>query len=284
MNAPLVLGASGVPLEGFRLVRVVYLDESGQSSREPRIVQAGVIVHGDSQIVPIEAHLEELVVKHIPPESRDGFVFHATDIYGGGPKDCIFHDKKEWPEERRWALLDDLVAIPAKFQLPVCLGQVDKVEFRAQNSTKSNSKQEVEVAIHAMAIIQCEISVELWMRHNTENEITHLIAENNNDVRVAAKEAHILLKSKEAMEAEGFFHHPCFPFVKIRDGLQFATKVDSRILQVADACAWSIRRAAAMAPNAGRFFLPLRSQIFQLDGQLTAIWDRQLSETPSQNP
>jgi hypothetical protein len=55
MNAPLVLGASGVPLEGFRLVRVVYLDESGQSSREPRIVQAGVIVHGDSQIVPIEA-------------------------------------------------------------------------------------------------------------------------------------------------------------------------------------------------------------------------------------
>ena len=48
MNAPLVLGASGVPLEGFRLVRVVYLDESGQSSREPRIVQAGVIVHGDS--------------------------------------------------------------------------------------------------------------------------------------------------------------------------------------------------------------------------------------------
>lgn len=36
---------------------------------------------------------------------------------------------------------------------------------------------EIVVAQHALAIIQCEIGVEMWLRKNTEKEITHIIAE-----------------------------------------------------------------------------------------------------------
>ena len=46
----------GSPLAGRRLVRVVYLDESGTSRREPLAVVAGVIVDGDQQMIAVEEH------------------------------------------------------------------------------------------------------------------------------------------------------------------------------------------------------------------------------------
>jgi hypothetical protein len=269
-----VLSASGVPLEGDKLVRVTYMDESGLSRREPILVEAGIIVHGDDQVVPVEDQLAALVEKHIPADRREGFYFHATDIYGGGPKDCIFHDKTEWPDERRWAILDDLVAVPAKFELPICIGIIERSKWPPP-SDKPHTQQEVDVAAHAMAIIQCEIGVELWLRAKTEREITHIVSENNDEVLLAAKEAHMLLRNKSEMEKEGFLNHPCFPFQRIRDGLQFTSKEESRLLQIADVCAWAIRRAANNAPNASRFYDPLRSQIVIFDEKDAAELERQ---------
>ncbi len=77
MNAPIrrVLSASGVPLEGDRLVRVTYMDESGASPKEPILIQAAIIVHGDDQVIPVEEYLESLVEKHIPADKRAGFFF-----------------------------------------------------------------------------------------------------------------------------------------------------------------------------------------------------------------
>jgi hypothetical protein len=272
-----LLSASGVPLEGDKLMRVTYTDESGLSSRELILVQAAIIVHGDDQVVPVEEYLESLVEKHIPADKRTDFFFHATDIYGGGSKGCIFRDENEWPDERRWAILDDLVAIPAKFGLPICVGLIEKAKFPSQPHERAHTPLEISVAMHAMAIIQCEIGVELWLRLNTKMEITHIIAEDNGDVRLAAREAHMLLRNKDAMEKEGFVNHPCFPFKRIRDGLQFTSKAESRLLQIADACAWAIRRIANGMPNAPRFYGPLRSQIVELDEKQIAS----LKEQPS---
>ena len=280
------VSASGVMAEGNRIVRVAYTDESGISPNQTVLVQAAVIVHGDNQIVPIEDYLDELIVKHIPAESREGFVFHATDIYWPHDKKSIFYDHDVWPQERRWAILDDLVALPHKFIIPIAMGIIQKEDFRNQPEALNRKRQEVDIAAHALAIIQCEIGIELWMRKYTTGEITHIIiiAEDNAEVRLAAKQSHAMLKDSAKMEREGFKDHPCFPLRKIKDGLQFASKEDSWILQVADTCAWAIRLACRMSRDANRFFLPLRSQIFQLDGQLTAIWDRQLSETPARSP
>jgi hypothetical protein len=239
-------------------MRVTYMDESGLSKREPILIEAGIIVHGDDQVIPVEEHLESLVEKHIPADKRARFFFHATDIYGGGDKNCLFHDKDEWPDERRRAILDDLVAVPTKFNLPVCAGIMQKDKFVHRLKDKPHSALEFVVAMHALAIIQCEIGVEMWLRKNTEREITHIIAENNDEVRHAAREAHVLLRDEAEMAKEGFVNHACFPFKRIRDGLQFTTKAESKLLQVADVCAWAIRRAANNAPNAFRFYDPIR--------------------------
>jgi len=240
------------------------MDESGVSPREPLLVQAAIIVHGDEQLISVEDRLICLVEKHIPEHQRDRFIFHATDIYGGGGKGSIFSDKNEWPDERRWKILDDLLGIPKAFNLPICVGMVDKDGFKKENDIDAHKQIEVTVAMHALSIVQCEIGIELWMRANTYNEITHIIAENNDDVRVAAKEAHILLKDKNRLKEEGIgYDHPCFPFVKIRDGLHFATKEESKILQLADACAWSLRRIARRSPNSGRFYAPIHEMIWR---------------------
>ena len=234
-------------------------------------MQAGIIVHGDEQVIPIEDHLEALVEKHIPKDKRDGFFFHATDIYGGGDKKCIFHDKMEWPDERRWAILDDLVAVPAMFDLPICIGVVEKDKFPELERRPLHTAAEIVVAQHAMAIIQCEMAVEIWLREKTKKEIAHIIAENNDEVRLAAREAHVLLRNKEEMEREGFVNHACFPFKRIRDGLQFTTKAESKLLQVADACAWTIRRAGNKSPDAGRFYVPLMHKIIRYEIETGAL-------------
>ncbi len=150
---------------------------------------------------------------------------------------------------------------------------MQKNQFAHRHGDKPHTALEFAVAMHALAIIQCEIGVEMWLRKNTEREITHIIAENNDDVRLAAREAHVILRDKVEMEREGFVNHACFPFERIRDGLQFTTKAESRLLQIADACAWAIRRAANNAPNAFRFYQPVRAQIVLLDDQQQAALD-----------
>ena len=270
-----VLSVSGVPLEGDRLVHVAYMDESGVSPREPLLVQAAIIIDGNSQVMPLHEALEGLIQKHIPQKYRNGFVFHAADIFSGA-KSTIYKDRFEWPDERRFAILDDLVAIPAQIGLPICVGIINKTEYRTESAVAVKSELEMNVLIHAMAIIQCEMSIENWMRKNAPDEFIHVIAENNDDVRKAAKQAHIFLKDGVQLSKEGHQNSGILPFVKIWDGLQFATKDESRSLQVADACAWACRRAYRLIDGAARFYEPLRSAIYLLDANDLEVSGSQL--------
>jgi hypothetical protein len=252
------LSASGVPLEGSRLMRVTYMDESGSSPRDPIVVAAAVIVHGDDQVVLIEEYLDGVIEKHIPEENKPDFFFHATDLYHGGGKKSIFSNKDVWPEEKRWAILDDLVAVPGLFKIPICFGRINKSMFEEVILTENPRKKIL--TSHAMAIVLCELSIEKWMRNNTDREITHIVAEDNHDVREAAKTAHVLLRHKALESMVEVNNHP-LPLKRIRDGLQFTSKGESRLLQVADVCAWSIRRFISNSPYSERFYEPLRGQI-----------------------
>jgi hypothetical protein len=242
-------------------MRLVYVDESGISPGDPVLVVAAVIINADKDLIAIEKHLESLVEKHIPAESQDGFVFHATDIYGGGKADCMFHDRTMWPNEKRSAILVDLLAVPAKFSLPICVGLVQASEFPAQGSREGHTPAQIALASHAVALAQCEMAVEFWMRKNAPKEVAVVIAENNNDVRRAAKDTHVYLRSPGDMKKAGMDAEGLFPFTSIRDGIHFATKSESRHLQIADACAWAFHRAAVKGQNAKRFYPLIRKQI-----------------------
>jgi hypothetical protein len=72
----------GGPLERQK-VRFVYLDEGGISKREPWVVVAGVILHGDTQVVPLGDHLGMLVKSISHPSCRKDLCFMPL-IFGQG--------------------------------------------------------------------------------------------------------------------------------------------------------------------------------------------------------
>ena len=67
-------------------MRYVFLDEAGiaNPAHEPFVVVGGPIVHADKQYKPLERYLYKMVEGFVPPEKRQGFVFHATELFSGG--------------------------------------------------------------------------------------------------------------------------------------------------------------------------------------------------------
>src|SRR5438552_3442539 len=91
-------------------------------SQEPFLVVAGIIVDADKQFKIVEAYLDELVENYIPKELRDGFAFHAMELFHGTKR----FSRDLWPFQKRLEILDELAAIPKKFDLPICFGITDR--------------------------------------------------------------------------------------------------------------------------------------------------------------
>ncbi len=98
----------GGPLHGEKAVRIVYLDEAGISNpkQEPFVTVAGVIVHGDDELNRVENRLKKLVKKYIPEGKRQGFVFHAKEIFHGGR--TMNRQDPNWSLQRRPAIATEL--------------------------------------------------------------------------------------------------------------------------------------------------------------------------------
>jgi hypothetical protein len=79
-----LLAFGGGPLHGHKLVRIAYLDEAGISDKEPFAVVAAVIIDGDRHWRALHDALSGLADLCAPPEKRNGFIFHATELFGGG--------------------------------------------------------------------------------------------------------------------------------------------------------------------------------------------------------
>jgi hypothetical protein len=138
MNAPLkpvaALGFRGGPLEGRKVVRFVFIDKGGISRDEPFAVVAGIFVHRDEQLIPLEDELERVKQKHIPKEDQKDLVFHATDIWSGTGK--VFKDRNKWPLPRRLEILHDLARIPCRFDTPSSISALSAANlFRPRPSS-----------------------------------------------------------------------------------------------------------------------------------------------------
>lgn len=81
-------------LVGDRLMRVVYLDETGHSFKEPHAAVAGVLLDPDQQWAALAQSIDHLK-KDVPEQFRNGFFFHASDLFGGGKW------RSTWPDEDR---------------------------------------------------------------------------------------------------------------------------------------------------------------------------------------
>lgn len=226
----------GSPLVGYRLVRIVYLDESGTSRGERLAVVAGVVIDGDNQLIAVEEHIQRLIEKHIPEEYRKEFFFHATNIWSGTK---YFKDRDLWPLNRRLQILHDLVDIPQIFDIPIVFGYCPRDELITMPKGFILNEKGRDVVVHSIAFVECAYVIEKIMRECWPDEAALLIAEDRPEVRNTVRHMHSWMRSREAPRLDGAEEY--LPLSHIRDTVHWAGKLQSRHLQLADICAFVIR-------------------------------------------
>jgi len=250
----------GGELKGEKLVQFIYLDESGTGSLKdnPYAVVAGVIVDPDRQAIAIKTHLSELVQKYVPPEHRIGFRFHAKELILGG-KVFSRSDKN-----LRMEILTELCAIPKKFDLPVFAGKIDRVEEEKNFHEKDDGKSKI-AQVLAAATFQCLLQVEDFMRTRAgKDELAILHFENNELSKRLIKNVLKTLSNDGAPSPICLMFPDLLPIHRIMPEVSFLEKQDSYILQLADICAWAIRRDLSRQDKSSSSFInPILDQLLE---------------------
>lgn len=238
----------GSPLSGERLVRLLYLDEAGigDPNIEPVTVVAGVIVEADKPVRLLIDHLAAMVTKYVPEHHQDGFLFHAKELVHGGK---VFSREKD--RELRHQILEELCSIPSQFRLPIVFGAFDRRRLATPTVADLlqgvKSKKLTSLA-HAMAAYACVLQVEYFMQFcASPDEYASIIFEMNTDTRsmVDSLMAHLRKDENPILHShldQALMNGPVQPIRRIQEEHWFATKAQSTLLQLADVCAYILRR------------------------------------------
>ena len=221
----------------IKIVKLVYLDEAGISNpaQEPILVVAGVVIDPDRQWKDIETYFRDLARQLFPDEDPHRFVFHAKDIFhGSGP-----FDRSIWSRDERMKILRQLAQVPALFNLPIVVGAVNRKEAEKDlkevlpNATAKGIAQQVHVVAFAEAIQR----LQFWMEKNSPDEVAMLIAEDVAGVKDAIRMIH------EGYTDPTDHDDGAFSARNVVDAVHFAKKDELLLLQVADHCAFIVKRA-----------------------------------------
>lgn len=225
-------------------MRFVYIDEAGISAQEPVTTVAGVIIHADTQFVKTENAIRELFDEFVPNKLRPGFIFHATKLYSGTKK----IDPVIWRDGARWGLLEGMMGLPKKLDLPVSVGMCRRGE------SIWNDRMPVERGDHAMALMLCLGLADRYLRHHTPDyEVGSMVMEDVGKNKQLLELIPKLLREKPiTLEPDELYQSPEdiargvvpdgeMAMTKIRDGIYWQSKQSAQFLQIADAWAFAWR-------------------------------------------
>lgn len=228
---------SGVRLQGTKLSRHIYIDESGVS-KEKLLVVAGVIIDPDREFTVLEQYLDALAKFYVPPEHYfPGFPLHFKDLFHG----TDVWDKRTYPRERSLELLNKLVGIPATTGLPMVWGYIKTSEF---NAASPDRKQHLQTALNQnLAFSLCLVAAEKVMReYVVPNEYAWTFAETNYAADVLKMGLRML---RGQYGSEGLLTVPgaeeYLPLRRIKEAVNLVSKNDSIVMQLADMCAGMFR-------------------------------------------
>jgi hypothetical protein len=239
-------------------MRLVYLDEAGISNpaQEPYLVVAGVLVDADRKWKELETYFRNLAVSAFPNGEVDPnrFVFHAMDIWHGNKQ----FDRRKWPLKDRLRLFGQLAQVPKLFDLPIVTCAIDRasvVKEMEARKLRPSSKGALQLT-HGQAFLVAVQGVDDWMKKKTINEVAMLIAEDSPKMRKLVEQFHDgYTYPKEEDEAP----NEAFRSQYIIDAVHFAKKEQSILLQIADHCAFIIKRMAMGKKD----ILPFYKAIYQ---------------------
>lgn len=235
---------SGGPLLGQQLVRITYLDEAGVSNQheEPYLVVAGIIIEPDRSYTRVEAYLRELREQYFPdgeglPDEALAygrpFIFHAKDVWHGSGA----FPREKWPLQKRMKIFNDLSKIPRDFNLPIVWGAIDRNKHWESENFKT--RRDADKRAHGLAFFLAARRVDQWMREQAPTEFTLLFAEDRAEVKQYIDTAHAIYTDRETYTWD---HSDAFHSLHIIEPVSFVRKAQSPILQIADHCAFIIKR------------------------------------------
>ena len=234
----------GGPLAGNKIVKMAFIDEAGTGNpaEEPYLVLAGVIVDADKKWKAVEKYLVQLAEDVFDGSVPAGFSFHATELFSGGKT----FTREKYSKTFRWEILDALVAIPAKFELPVFWHRVVRAD------------QPDVIDCYKSAFLEVASSIEAHMRVQPDmNEIASIILEDLPDVRHHVKDLQTVMQKFLHHVGLHAHHRDRLWLTRVIGQPHFEGKSLFSPLQVADACAFAVKRQLMKRPDSTRFFEPL---------------------------
>ncbi|MEH6772321.1 MAG: DUF3800 domain-containing protein [Cereibacter changlensis] len=229
-------------------MRYIFMDEAGTSANEPVTIVVGLIANADEHVMAAEALAIE-ALGSVPPNYKDGFVFHATSVFGSRKYQEL------WSMTDRLRLLGAMMSIPRRVGIAICVG----VRWRSSaNSGETVNKfglspsQQDHVTTFNQCIGVCDRNIR---RHAGPREVATVVAEDVPEMRKFLKFAPRILREapyhmppehlRETVgdrEAGYCLQSGEFRVTRIRNSVHFVEKSEDPLIQVADACAYGFRR------------------------------------------
>jgi hypothetical protein len=247
-------------LAELKIVRLIYFDEAGSSQdeiQEPIITVASVLLHGDLQTGPIEQEAEGIIADLVPGELRRNFEFHGKELFSGSDK------LKGWPRDERYAALRAFMELVSKHNLPVHAISIVKEGFwksAARLEKDGLSRETHPYILHEAAFMNCAIAVEAWFRHNAQFERGFCVADETkarntlkNNFRELRKDSTVFA-TLEIGSDNGRLDH-------LIDTIYFGDSRESIFLQLADCCAYFIKRTVMGRADAEPFYKIIEQQV-----------------------
>ena len=241
----------GGALNGSNLVKLVYFDESGtgQIERDPDLIVAGAMIDADRQYVELRAYLRDMLDAYKPKGARRPKCLHAKDIYHGtGDFSGV-----EWAKVK-FELLADVAKIPEVFNIPLFGAAVDRMGAAAALDLSDKYR---DLNCYTISAGCCVLQVEKYMRQHASGEVAQLTFEDVGKLRTKVKETYRFL----ADPGDDFLNQAdardYLPIERIVDAPTHQDKTDSSVLQIADYCAFALKRFLRKSAGYEALFTPL---------------------------
>lgn len=189
------------------------------------------------------------VLGTVPPQYRNDFVFHATDVFGGDK-----YKDSGWSITDRLFLLKSMMSIPRRLGMAVTVAAHWRGAIEYPSTGPLSMSQFEHMQAFALCISMADRSIRKYAGHR---EVATIVAEDVPEMRrflrrvpamfrdgVHLPPSH-LRQTPADLEAGYSVQAGTMQISRIRKSIHFVEKADDPIVQVADACAFGIRRFLA---------------------------------------
>jgi hypothetical protein len=213
-----------------------------------------VPIDGDKQWRGIERDVRVIVEQLVPENERTNFEFKADALFSGRKP----FDK--WKREDRIAVQKAFLQVIAEYKMPVIWGAVERAFYKAERGAEgvTLTTHNLVLEMTDVAFILCSAGTEAWLSGNADDSVGILIADENKRPGFKRKMKDSLAEYRRKHILPTVLHSR---FDHFMDTLSFNNSAESLGLQIADHCAYFLKRRIMKKRDSDFLFEIIRKNI-----------------------